>query len=43
MSAGSLNLAVLQGKNTKFRAAYVGLKSRSSGRLGREEVDIGQE
>jgi len=33
-------VAVLQGKNTKYGAGYVGLKSRSSGRLGREEVDI---
>ena len=30
----------MQGKNTKFRAGHVALKSRSSGRLGREEVDI---
>ena len=33
-------MAVLQGKNTKFRAAYVGLNGRSRGRLGGEEVDI---
>jgi len=33
-------LAVLQSKNTKYEAAYVGLKIRSSGRSGRDEVDI---
>ena len=33
----------MQGKNTTFGAGYVGLNRRSSGRLGREEVDIGLE
>jgi hypothetical protein len=32
--------AVLPGKGTKFRTEYVGLKSRSRGGVGREEVDI---
>jgi hypothetical protein len=33
-------LAVSRGKYTKYTAGYVGLNSRSSGSLGRVEVDI---
>ena len=36
-------LAVLLGKNNKIGGRHVGLKSRSCGRLGREEVDMRQE
>ena len=43
MTGGSLTSAVLQGKNTKHRARYVGLKSWSRGRVGREEADIRRE
>jgi hypothetical protein len=33
---GILTSAELQGKNTKFRAGYIGLKGRSMSREGRE-------
>jgi hypothetical protein len=36
MGAGRVRPALLQGKNTKFRAGYM----RVRGRVGREEVDI---
>jgi hypothetical protein len=40
ISSGSLSLALLHGKNTKFRAGCIGLYSGSCGGVGGEEVDI---
>jgi hypothetical protein len=40
IGGGSRSLAVLHGKNTIFRAGYIGLNSFSWGRVQREELDI---
>jgi len=40
LRVGSISPDLLHGKDTKFRAGYIRLKSRSRGRVGREGVDI---
>jgi hypothetical protein len=39
MGGGNLRPVVLQGKNTKYIAGYIGLNRGSRGRVGRGEID----